>query len=127
LSQVLDHVSLGTGNLERAQKFYDIVLAALGFTRLYNKPGSATYGLGKGSDDFSLVEDRDGVARSGAHIALRAASKEAVDRFHAAALAAGGRDDGAPGFRPEYHAGYYAAFVIDPDENRIEAVCHIRS
>lgn len=127
MSQVIDHVSLGTSNLERAQAFYDVVLAALGFTRLYNKPGSATYGLGKGSDDFSVVQDRDGAQRLGAHIAFRAQSPTAVDRFHAAAHTAGGKDDGAPGFRPEYHAGYYAAFVIDSDGNRIEAVCHIRS
>jgi catechol 2,3-dioxygenase-like lactoylglutathione lyase family enzyme len=127
LSQVIDHMSLGVSDLERAQTFYDVVLAALGFSRLYNKPESATYGLGQGSDDFSVVRDRNGAQRSGAHIAFRARSPTAVDRFHAAALAAGGKDDGAPGFRPEYHGGYYAAFVIDPDGNRIEAVCHIRS
>src|SRR5262245_31892232 len=114
-------MSLGVRDLERAQLFYDVVLAANGFSRLYNKPGSATYGLGQGSDDVSVVRDQDGAQRSGAHIAFCAQSPTAVDRFHAAALAAGGKDDGLPGFRPEYHAGYYAAFVIDPDGNRMEA------
>ena len=80
------------------------------------------YGIGD-ADDFGLIAD-DSRARRGTHVAFRAPDRASVDRFHAEALAAGGRDDGAPGLRPEYHDSYYAAFVIDPDGSRVEAVCH---
>jgi catechol 2,3-dioxygenase-like lactoylglutathione lyase family enzyme len=101
LSQVVDHVSLGIGNLERAQGFYDAVLDALGVGRLYRKPRLATYGLDQGSDCFSIVHGRDGASRPGAHVAFRAESKEAVDHFHAAALAQRGKNDGSRASDPK--------------------------
>lgn len=125
MSDVLDHISIAVRELDRARRFYDASLLPLGFRRLYDTATGSAYGLGKGSDDFCIIRDEHaGTAPGGNHVALRARSRPAVDRFHAAALAAGARDDGAPGLRPHYHASYYAAFVIDLDGHRIEAVCH---
>ncbi|HEX7034844.1 MAG TPA: VOC family protein [Pseudomonadales bacterium] len=122
MASVIDHVTLGVSDIERAGHFYDHVMAALGFRRLWEKPSMIAYGL-EGADDFGLQVDAGG-PRRGTHVAFRAPDRASVDHFHAEALAAGGRDDGAPGPRPQYHASYYAAFVFDPDGNRIEAVCH---
>lgn len=123
MSSVIDHVTLGVSNLETARDFYDRVMPALGFQRLYHKPPFTAYGR-DGADDFGLQADIDGNSRSGTHVAFRAPDRESVNRFHAEAVGAGARDNGAPGLRPQYHASYYAAFVLDPDGNRIEAVCH---
>jgi catechol 2,3-dioxygenase-like lactoylglutathione lyase family enzyme len=120
---VIDHVSVGVRDLERAARFYEAVLAALGLSRLVTRP--ATIGFGKSYPEFwiNLRASIAGVPReSGAHICLRAKSTGEVDAFHAAALATGGVSDGAPGLRPHDRVRYYAAFVIDPDGNRIEAV-----
>jgi catechol 2,3-dioxygenase-like lactoylglutathione lyase family enzyme len=122
MSSVLDHVTLGVSDFQGARRFYDRVMPALGFRCLWENPSMVAYGI-EGADDFGLQAD-DGSARKGTHVAFRAPDRASVDRFHAEATAAGGRDDGAPGLRPEYHASYYAAFVIDPAGNRIEAVCH---
>jgi catechol 2,3-dioxygenase-like lactoylglutathione lyase family enzyme len=120
---MIDHVSVGVRDLERAAAFYGAVLATLGYTRLETRP--ATVGFGKKYSEFWLNR-RAGMTPlapdAGGHIALRAASREAVDAFHAAALRAGGACDGAPGLRPQHGEGYYAAFIRDPDGNRIEAV-----
>ncbi|CAN7237095.1 VOC family protein [Bradyrhizobium sp. LjRoot220] len=120
---MLDHISVGVADLERATRFYEPTLAALGLTRLVTRP--ATIGFGKTYPEF-WINLRAGMppvaSESGAHICLRARSTEAVDAFHAAALSAGGRSDGAPGLRPHDRVKYYAAFVVDPDGNRIEAV-----
>ena len=120
---MLDHVSVGVADLERAAHFYEPTLAALGLTRLVTRP--ATIGFGKAYPEF-WINLRAGMTpvapESGIHICLRARSAEAVDAFHAAALSAGGRSDGAPGLRPHDRVKYYAAFVVDPDGNRIEAV-----
>jgi len=124
MSDVIDHISLGVADLERSRRFYDAVVGTLGFSRLYDTANGSVYGLGKGSDDFGITRSGAGMPSAGSHVALRARNRRAVDAFHAAALAAGARDDGAPGLRPQYHANYYAAFVIDPDGHRIEAVCH---
>jgi len=99
------------------------VLAAIGFSRLVTRPG--TIGFGKKYPEFWLNERRAMTPvdpDSGAHVCLRAPSAEAVQAFHAAAIKGGGASDGAPGLRPDYTAGYYAAFVRDPEGNKIEAV-----
>jgi catechol 2,3-dioxygenase-like lactoylglutathione lyase family enzyme len=120
---MIDHVSVGVGDLERAARFYEAALAPLGLARLVTRP--ATVGFGKAYPEFwinlraNLVEV---AAESGVHICLRAKTTAEVDAFHAAALSAGGRSDGAPGLRPHDRVRYYAAFVRDPDGNRIEAV-----
>jgi catechol 2,3-dioxygenase-like lactoylglutathione lyase family enzyme len=122
---MIDHVSIGVRDLPAGGRFYDAVLGALGYTRLIVRSG--TIGYGKKYPEFWLNEramaplDPDG----GTHIALRAPDTHAVDTFHAAALAAGGRSDGTPGPRPEYTENYYAAFVRDPEGNRIEAVTFV--
>src|SRR3954468_17851408 len=120
---MLDHISVGVADLERAARFYEATLATLGLTKLVTRP--ATIGFGKAYPEF-WINLRAGMApvgpESGVHICLRARSVDAVDAFHAAALGAGGRSDGAPGLRPHDRVKYYAAFVIDPDGNRIEAV-----
>jgi catechol 2,3-dioxygenase-like lactoylglutathione lyase family enzyme len=120
---MLDHVSLGVADLERAARFYEPTLAALGLTKLVTRP--ATIGFGKAYPEF-WINLRAGMApvphESGVHICLRARTISEVDAFHAAALAAGGLSDGAPGLRPHDRVKYYAAFVIDPDGNRVEAV-----
>ncbi|TFV76544.1 VOC family protein [Bradyrhizobium frederickii] len=120
---MIDHISVGVSDLERAARFYEATLAALGLARLVARP--RTVGFGKAYPEFwiNLRENMAPVAReSGAHICLRAKTTDEVDAFHAAALAAGGTSDGAPGIRPHDRVRYYAAFVVDPDGNRIEAV-----
>ena len=123
---MIDHVSIAVRDLEACGRFYDAVLQAMGYARMVTRLG--TIGFGKKYPDFWLNERRamtPVVADSGTHIALRAGDTQAVDAFHAAALKAGGSSDGAPGPRPEYTAGYYAAFVRDPEGNRIEAVTFV--
>ena len=120
---MIDHISVGVSDLERAARFYEATLATLGLSRLVTRP--ATIGFGKKYPEF-WINLRKAMARleegSGSHICLRARSTDEVDAFHAAALRAGGRSDGAPGLRPHDRVRYYAAFVTDPDGNRIEAV-----
>src|SRR6202166_2178799 len=120
---MIDHVSVGVRDLERAARFYELALAALGLSRLVTRP--ATIGFGKNYPEL-WINLRAGMARvargSGVHICLRTKSPLEVEAFHAAALRAGGRSDGAPGLRPHDRVRYYAAFVVDPDGNRIEAV-----
>jgi catechol 2,3-dioxygenase-like lactoylglutathione lyase family enzyme len=120
---MIDHISVGVADLERSARFYEAVLAPLGLSRLVTRP--ATIGFGKTYPEFWITQ-RAGMAQvapeSGTHICLRAKTTGDVDAFHAAALGAGGRSDGAPGLRPHDRVKYYAAFVIDRDGNRIEAV-----
>jgi len=120
---MIDHVSVGVADLDRAARFYEATLATLGFSRLVRRP--ATIGFGKTYPEFwiNLRADMAGFPhQSGMHICMRARTTAEVDAFHTAALAAGGASDGAPGLRPHDRVKYYAAFVIDPDGNRIEAV-----
>ena len=120
---MIDHISLGVADLERSARFYEATLASLGLSRLVTRP--ATIGFGKAYPEFwiNLRADMAQVPpESGTHICLRAKSTAEVDAFHAAALAAGGRSDGVPGIRPHDRVQYYAAFIVDPDGNRIEAV-----
>jgi catechol 2,3-dioxygenase-like lactoylglutathione lyase family enzyme len=120
---MIDHVSVGVSDLDRAARFYERTLAPLGLSRVVTRP--ATVGFGKSYPEFwiNLRAGMTPVRRdSGVHISLRAKSTSEVDAFHAAALDAGGSSDGAPGPRPHDRVRYYAAFIIDPDGNRIEAV-----
>jgi catechol 2,3-dioxygenase-like lactoylglutathione lyase family enzyme len=120
---MIDHVSIGVRDLERAARFYEQALAPLGLSRLVTRP--ATIGFGKTYPEFwiNLRPEMAAVPYdSGVHICLRSRSSGDVNAFHAAALAAGGRSDGAPGLRPHDRVRYYAAFIVDPDGNRIEAV-----
>jgi catechol 2,3-dioxygenase-like lactoylglutathione lyase family enzyme len=124
---MIDHVSIAVRDLDAAARFYEPLLGTLGMTKLREWPNAAI-GYGKKHPEFWLnrrPEMAAIVADSGVHVALRALSTAAVDAFHAAALAAGGTSDGAPGFRPHYHENYYAAFIRDPDGNRIEAVTFV--
>jgi len=120
---MIDHVSVGVSDIERSARFYESTLATLGLSRLVTRP--ATVGFGKAYPAF-WINFRSGMAPvapdSGVHICLRAKSPEEVDAFHAAALKAGGSSGGAPGLRPHDRVRYYAAFIADPDGNRIEAV-----
>ena len=118
---MLDHVTIGVSDLTRAREFYDYALKPLGIERLYAEAQSFS-GYGAGKKAFFWIGARVSVI-TGAHVAFTAPDRATVDAFHAAALAAGGRDNGAPGPRPHYHRHYYAAFVLDPDGHNIEAVC----
>lgn len=120
---MIDHVSVSVRDLQASARFYDSVLATLGFEPLRIKDG--TVGYGKRHPEFWINSRPDMSpvdADSGVHICLRAESVEQVQAFYDSALAAGGIDDGPPDKRPEYNDAYYAAFVRDPDGNRIEVV-----
>jgi catechol 2,3-dioxygenase-like lactoylglutathione lyase family enzyme len=121
---MLHHVSIGVTNVERAAQFYDAVLSKLGFKRVMEVlPYGIAYGIRMPQFWVQLPHDQGAPSGgNGTHIAFNASTKAAVNAFHAAALAAGGRDEGAPGPRPEYTAEYYGAFVRDLDGNKIEAV-----
>jgi catechol 2,3-dioxygenase-like lactoylglutathione lyase family enzyme len=113
--RLINHIHLRASDLEASRRFYRAALEAVGFTAIR-----------EGADWFSADElwiDKADGPTSRVHLAFQAASRDMVDRFHAAALAAGGRDNGGPGER-SYHPGYYAAFVLDPDGNNVEAVHH---
>jgi catechol 2,3-dioxygenase-like lactoylglutathione lyase family enzyme len=120
---VIDHIGVGARNYDESVAFYSRALAPLGLELVAETDTdhrSAGFGY-KGRDDFWIHEGRP-VGRS--HIAFEAQSREQVDAFHAAGLEAGGRDNGAPGLRGEYSATYYAAYILDPNGNNIEAVFH---
>ncbi|MDP2410629.1 MAG: VOC family protein [Pseudolabrys sp.] len=124
---MIDHVSIPVRDLEAAARFYDAVLDTLGLTALERRP--ATIGFGKTYPEFWInlrVDTSTLPDGHGAHVCFRARSTGLVDAFHAAALAAGGASDGAPGLRPQHGEGYYAAFIRDPDGNRIEAVTFVK-
>jgi catechol 2,3-dioxygenase-like lactoylglutathione lyase family enzyme len=120
---MIDHISIAVSDLARATKFYETLLGTLGMSKVRTWPASV--GFGKNYPEFWL-NHRPGMAAvsadSGVHICVRARGKDAVDAFYAAALHAGGTSDGAAGTRPEYNDKYYAAFIRDPDGNRIEVV-----
>jgi catechol 2,3-dioxygenase-like lactoylglutathione lyase family enzyme len=124
---MIDHISIPVRDLKASARFYQALLTTLGMTKVVERPN--TVGFGKTYPEFWLNE-RTGLESIpegfGAHIALRAPTTEAVDAFHAAALAAGAHSDGAPGTRLEYSSHYYAAFVRDWDGNRVEAVTFLR-
>jgi catechol 2,3-dioxygenase-like lactoylglutathione lyase family enzyme len=122
---MIDHVSVTVRDLALSARFYEQLLAPLGYQKLRDDP--ATVGYGKKYPELWLNHrPKASIDAEGAHVCLRAKDRDAVDRFHAAALAAGGKSDGAPGMRSHYHETYYAAFVRDPDGNRVEAVTFVQ-
>lgn len=126
---MLDHVGIAVSDATRSKKFYDAALAPIGIALIMEIPGTVTQsggvacGYGKDGKPFFWFGDNEQVGE-GFHVAFTVETRAEVDAFHAAALAAGGRDNGAPGLRPHYHENYYGAFVHDPDGHNIEAVCH---
>ena len=121
---MLDHISLGVTDVDRSVAFYDAALKPLGISRMMGEAGAfAGYG-GAGKLCF-FIGARD-PAITPVHVAFAAPDHGTVDAFYATALAAGGRDNGAPGLRPRYSPDYYGAFVLDPDGHNIEAVCRER-
>ena len=126
---MIDHIGFAVSDYERAKAFYAKALAPLGYvlvmeaTATQTASGAPAAGFGAGGKpDFWI--GGGGKLEKPVHVAVVAIDRETVDKFHRAALAAGGKDNGAPGLRPHYHPNYYAAFVLDPDGHNIEAVCH---
>lgn len=120
----LDHISIATGDYAKSLAFYEAALAPLGIkTHMkFEGPEGNVAGLGRDTPDFWVGDG--GALQGRVHLAFSAPDRAAVDAFHAAAIAAGATDNGAPGLRAHYHPNYYAAFVFDPDGHNIEAVCH---
>ena len=121
----LDHASIAVADLPTSAAFYDAAFAPLGLARAKTTARAIGYGLGH--PVFWIIEGGTGGRAQpgrGLHFCLGASTRAAVDAFHRAALAQGGKDNGAPGLRPEYHAHYYGAFVFDPDGYKLGAVCH---
>ena len=127
---MLHHISLGAADIERAVRFYDAALAPLGYVRVWTdlRPGEQGQAVGYGApgsgDKLAVKQVLQPVPYlPGFHLALSAPSRAAVSAFHAAALSTGGTDNGPPGLRLDYGPNYFAAFVVDPDGHRLEAVC----
>ena len=124
---MLDHIGLAVTDLARSRAFYEAALAPLGITVLEvideNEAGGTAVMMGD-SEPFFVFADNEQPGE-GTHVAFRASSRAQVDGFYEAAMAAGGKDNGAPGIRAQYHPTYYAAFVFDPDGINVEAVCHL--
>lgn len=125
---MLDHVGFAVSDFKKSKAFYAAALRSLGITMIVEisaeqSGGGAHAGFGIADKAFFWIGDGSR-SRGAAHIAFTAESRALVDSFYKAALKAGGKDNGAPGMRPHYHANYYGAFVLDPDGNNIEAVCH---
>lgn len=125
-SRMIDHLSLGVADLALAAAFYDAVLLPLGYRRVWTRSHAVGYGAGGPDETLALFEVGDDANAPGRgwHLAFTAPSRAAVAAFHAAALARGAIDEGAPGPRPRFGVGYFAAFVRDPDGHKIEAVVH---
>jgi catechol 2,3-dioxygenase-like lactoylglutathione lyase family enzyme len=121
---MIDHVSIGVRDIAKSKRFYDAALKPLGYACLSESQGSLGYGHGGVTLWISAAEHPvPADTKSGLHFCFAAPTDKSVDAFHAAALVAGGRDNGKPGLRADYGPGYYAAFVVDPDGYRIEAHC----
>ena len=119
---MIDHVTANVDDFEQAKTFYSAALAPLGYSLRMEFDTAAGFGTGDDTPDF-WIGTREG--RGATHVAFTAPDRASVDAFHAAAVGAGGNDNGAPGVRPRYHETYYAAFVHDAAGNNIEAVCHL--
>jgi catechol 2,3-dioxygenase-like lactoylglutathione lyase family enzyme len=116
---LFDHVKLAVRDIARSRAFYERALQPFGVSVVESSQGA---GFALDDQDFWITEQE--VPAGSVHVAFAAPDRETVDAFHAAALEAGGVDNGRPGLRPQYHSGYYAAFVLDPDGNNVEAVFH---
>ena len=123
---MLHHISFAVADLARSAAFYDATFAPLGYVRVWSNAAAIGYGLPGGGDKFAIKmrSNEVTVPGPGFHLAFAAPSRAAVEAFHRAALASGGRDNGPPGLRPQYAPDYYAAFAFDPDSYWIEAVIH---
>ncbi len=125
---MLNHISIGIRDIARSKRFYDAALEPLGYKCLSESEGSLGYGAGSvalwiGAAEHPVPADE----KSGLHVCFDAPTRKSVAAFHAAALKAGGRDNGQPGLRTDYGPNYYAAFVVDPDGYRLEAYCGAKS
>lgn len=122
---MLDHIGLEVSDYARSRAFYERALGPLGLEVLLEPvPDVCGFGSPQERKPFFWISTRRGSVVDGAHVAFAAPSREVVDAFHAAALEAGAEDNGAPGVREIYHPDYYGAYVLDPDGNNVEAVCH---
>jgi catechol 2,3-dioxygenase-like lactoylglutathione lyase family enzyme len=127
---MLDHIGIAVSDYARSKRFYEAALAPLSIALVMDvaaeqtADGSPSAGFGAAGKPFFWIGSQADRA-AGVHVAFTATSRKVVGEFYRAALQAGGRDNGAPGLRPHYHANYYGAFVLDPDGNNIEAVCHL--
>ena len=118
---MIDHTGVSVSNFTRSKAFYEQALAPLGYSLImefakfagFGEPAKPDFWIGEGTPNVPAI-----------HVAFRAATRGAVEAFYKAAMAAGGRDNGAPGLRAQYHPNYYGAFVLDPDGHNVEAVCH---
>lgn len=123
---MLHHISFAVADLARSARFYDATLGALGFRRVFEDDTAVGYGIEDGKDKFCIkLRNQATPPSAGFHLAFAAPNRQAVDAFHLAGLAAGGIDNGAAGLRPHYGPHYYAAFLIDPDGYRVEAVMNV--
>lgn len=129
-NSAIDHLNIAVGEIERSRTFYTDTLAAIGIDELLfvgpqdgTESGGQMVGYGRGEKPFFWILDNRTVG-AGTHIAFAVPRRSLVDAFHAAALKAGGTDNGAPGLRSRYHPNYYGAFILDPDGINVEAVCH---
>ena len=129
---MIDHIGIGVADFARAKRFYAAALAPIGYAIVMEVPASVTGGADatgfgeEGKPDFWIGSEKERTTPP-AHIAFRVTDRKTVDAFYAAALAAGGKDNGAPGLRTHYHENYYAAFVRDPEGHNMEVVCHTES
>jgi len=120
---MIDHVGVNVSEYETSKRFYEQALAPIGYRRVMDFPEHDAAGFGTDGKPELWVVARD-PRGTGTHLAFVASDRPTVDAFHAAALAAGGVDNGLPGVRDEYHPTYYGAYVLDPDGNNVETVCH---
>jgi len=125
---MIDHIGIAVTDTPRSKSFYDAALAPIGIALIMEVPAEVTQSggaaCGYGKDQKPFFWFGQGKAGGGAHVAFSVETRDLVDAFYAAAIAAGAKDNGAPGLRPQYHPNYYGAFVLDPDGHNIEAVCH---
>lgn len=128
--QLLDHVSIDVHDFQTARPFYDAIMDALGAVKVYDRPTALGYGERCSASDttstcLAVYLGTEKVGENRRHWCFKAPSRRHVDAFFTAGLACGGISDGEPGLRENYHPHYYAAFLIDPSGNRVEAVCHV--
>jgi catechol 2,3-dioxygenase-like lactoylglutathione lyase family enzyme len=126
---MIDHIGIAVSDTARSKEFYDAALAPIGIALIMEVPAEVTQSggaaCGYGKDQKPFFWFGQGRVGEGVHVAFSVETRDLVDAFYAAAIAAGAKDNGAPGLRPHYHPNYYGAFVFDPDGHNIEAVCHM--